>query len=274
MIEIQEALGLSVNDFCDLLGTTPKRYDKIKNGVASHQALRLENFCDHLGITCENLIDGRVDLSALSKQFRSKNPPLPHIYLDDPIRLSKARSFLGIVSFVQEFYGKDFSRSILRRMQIASTIHIDPNEFVSLNLILDLLKELKREGFSDPELQGTGNMTFTINSPTELGHALSGAKSTKDLYRSVHEELLRYFDHIFDYKILNLKNDSCLTEIKPKAEFIHLMKSPVIGSREYCVFKQGVFSSLLAHREGRFAKTHEHECMYLGSNRCVYEVKW
>lgn len=274
LIQIQEVLEIAPEVFCELLGTDTVRYEKIKKGIASHDSLKLDDFCDHIGISVENLLGGKIDFVALNKQYHRRDSTLPTAYTEDGLGLSKARSFLGMIRFARAFYGHKFEKQILRRMQIPSTIAIDPNEFVSLNLLLDVLKELRAEGFTDEDFRGTGLMTFSINRKTPLGSFLAKTNSISDLYRSVHEELLCYFDQIFDYKIQKLGQNVCRSQISMKQQFQDHFKTNTLGSREYCLFKQGVYAGMLGHKTYTFARIHEQSCMYKGDATCVYDVLW
>jgi len=271
---IKEAIGTSDTKFIDILQITSRQWKRIQNGAEDYSIQNIVNLCDAIGLNINLISKGKIDYVTIAEQFNNNLYILPARYEVAQEKLSKMRSVHTIFHALVLMNGYDYAKRIFSRFQVSPYAISKPNDVVSLRLITDILSELRKEKFSNDHIMKIGTMANAINGSDILGKKFSHCTSPKDVYRAMHEEFMVYFDKNWKYKLLKLSKYKCVVEIKTKPKTSEIFKRKIVGSREGCLCRQGIYASILALREAKLAKIKETECMYVNSKRCVYHLSW
>jgi hypothetical protein len=266
LLRIRSSLGLSDSTFLEMLGA--------KKNQKKYSVKNLESLCRAIDLNIDLLFSGQIDYSVLIKNYRTAALSLPERYSPPEQQLSRARSVYALFQHVQIFHGEDYAKSLLSRLQVHPEFLQDPSALISPLLAADAVEILLSEGFHSNQIFDMGTMTLGITRLTPLGRILQQKSSARELYQSVHEELVDQFDHVFDYSLLKITQNSCTVVIQPKERTFDLFRTLVFGNKGMCHFKRGVYASLLGNIRKHFAHIHEKECMYEGADRCIYELTW
>lgn len=271
---IQSTLDLDDQSYSEYLRLSETTLKKIKRGRTTYSIENIHSLCSRLDLSFDRVLQGEIDFPSLEKQFHGNISTLPERYLNPQHQLGKARAIIGLFDYLDIYYGEDYTRSIRRWLQFRSTALTDPLTPVSPLILIDALKKLEEDGIKDKRVLLTGTHNLIINGNTLFGRILSKKPNPSELYRSIHEELLGYYDQLFDYRLLRLSPNDCLIEVKMKDQTKDLFSTHVLGGRSVCLYKQGVYISCVGNIQEPLAKIKESECMYKGAPRCVYQLSW
>lgn len=271
---IQEALGLSDSEYLKILEITPKEFNKIKNSQSKFTTVAIGNLCDALELDIDRVFSGDIDYEAMCKHRHGENLTLPEKYSVPSQSLATARSILSKFSFLDRYYDPGYSRRLMRKFQIRPQIFNHPDLRVSPVIGIDIMKQLVRDGFDEHDLRLMGNHTIDVYRKTKLGRELSRFKTAKEIYRAMHEELMHYFDGLWDYQLTKLTDKGCTVAVTTKQRISDVFSDHTVGSREICLFRQGTYMTILSNIYPDVARLLESECMYSGGKRCIYHIYW
>lgn len=272
LLNIQDSLGLSPSDFADMLGVSGEILDDYRGGRADLGIRNLENICSILHVTIDSLFDGSVHLGALAEQFGGNAGAVPDRY--QRAIHSKVRSVAGALRYAGISRGFEFSRRILRRLQVRPQHLEDQDAFVSLNLITDVLEEFAREGFSKEHFIHMGTTTLSVYANSTLGKVLASKASPASLYEDILTVHRHWFDSAYTYRIRKLDAAGAVIESAFSEKGLESAEPRKLGSRLVCLHRQGVCSSFLGNIRPYFARVEEKSCLYLGDKECTYHVHW
>lgn len=227
-----------------------------------------------LNVNEENLLLGEIDFSSLVQHRAGNLQALPERYLIPSEQLSRARGIQVIFEYLSKLHGKTYAKSIFERLQIHSATFENLDGYVSSRIGQDLLNQLINDGFDENHIRSIGTMTLLVNADN-IGRILRTKKTPKDLYGTIHEEVISpYYDRAFSYGLETLTDHMCLISATPKEEALSAFDGKPAGGRAVCLYKQGTYISFLANIRSRFARVQELGCVYHGDAKCLYSLTW
>lgn len=226
------------------------------------------------GIDLDLLMNGKLDIPLFRSQLSGAHQRLPERYSIPEQMLSRGRAVLTAIDSIQTYLSENVCQNILRRLQISPARQFNPDEFVSMNLIVDLLQEVRRLGLSDQDMRQLGLRSSIVHQDHELGHALRRMKNGEEIYRAIHEEYLHFFDKNWNYRIHRMSTNSVDVMITLREETKNAFRSHHVGSRQGCLFRQGIYASMTMQSLGKPARISESRCMHVEGDHCLYHLNW
>jgi len=217
---------------------------------------------------------GQFNFETFKAQIAGDSQILPEKYLQNGQQLSRGRSVLTILDAVALYFGDEFCSNLLNRLQISGRRTFDPDEFLSMHLLVDLLTEVSRLGISNTDFRWLGFRSALVNRGTELGKIIYQFNTGDQIYRSMHEECMHFFDKNCKYEIQRLSKNSNEIKITTREQTQEIFKSRTVGSREVCLVRQGVYASMTLPVLGYPASIHESHCMHVDGDYCLYHLSW
>lgn len=271
--KIHVATALPSRIFIEMLGMSAARYFSIRCGSASPNILELKSLANALDLDVGRIFSGDLDYEALAREFRGERGVLPARYLVPEQQMARARTIKNVYSFLELTRGADYAWSIFRRLQIVPEAFSQPDGFVSSFIIADVLNELAAEGMSDTDFKNLGSHSYVINLG-DVNKRLKLTGSPKRLYEVMISCMPQHYDRMNTYALQSLSDEKCVVRVLPKDEFVEVFKSKLLGSKDVCLYKQGVTASFQAALGPRFASVHESSCVYHGDEHCDYHIYW
>jgi hypothetical protein len=269
------ALGISKTNLLGVLQLSEEQFDKIERGHAHFPIESLTHASDTFDVSLRGILSGDIDYGVLARHHGGDDHALPERYSNPEHFLARKRSVMGIMHYIRRLQGQDMVRDILRRVQVKPNHFADPEERMSPYLIKDLFTEAIASGFEQSHLREMGKSALEINKQTRVGAILSRATSPTELYSELHEKIMdRHYDKIFNYRIQSLTKTGIVMETTVNREGHEMLGTPLFGSRGVCLYKQGVYASFLGHIKFQYFNFRERACMYLGDDRCEFELSW
>lgn len=273
--KIQTAINVTDEKMSEIMDMPLRKYRSTQAGHSHYSLNNLDALCEALHITISGLMHNSLELKTVVQQFNGSLLAVPERY--SGLVHSRSRCITGILNYAQIYKQDDPNYGVrtLRKLQLHPEHFKNGNSLISSNIIKDLLENLSKSGFDDESFKEMGMSTLTTYLNSELGKTCKTQNSPRQLYEELLVMQSKYFDTGFNYRILKVTPESITFESTLSDEGDEMGGDEKIGSKNVCLYRQGVFASFLATIRNGFAKVHESECLYDGiSSRCVYEISW
>ena len=274
VVRIRDSIGVERQVFQEMLGMTASRYSTIVMQRDEFTIQELQSLANAVALDLDLLLQGHVDYSALAQQFRGDRSILPERYAEKTQRFGRAKAAQVIFAHLSAYHGEEFGRAYFRRFQLQPETFENAADFIHPLISIDLIGEFTKEGYSEAQIRSVGTMTFGT-SPPQLRRQLAGMKDPRALYAYFLEGVIPLmYDRMSEYQITRLTSTGCTVVTRTREEAQNSFGRAIIDSRETCLYRQGVFSSVLGHLRTRFGTIHETTCIHRGDAQCTIEVTW
>lgn len=225
-------------------------------------------------IDLDLFLQGKTDFDVLTKRINGDVGALPMRYIARHKQGSRGRTVLTILDSIQHHLGQRFCDNVMRRLQLSPMRRFTSEEYVNLNLIVDLLTEVRRFGLAEDDFRVMGFRSAVVNQDSALGEAMRPFDRGHQIYRAMHEECMHFFDNHFVYRIQRLSADHADIKITLNEETAEAFGSRNVGSREQCLLRQGIYASMTLPTLGKPAVVTESRCMHVQGDHCLYHIRW
>ena len=269
---IRQGLGIDLALWSELLGISPQSY---KEAVATGRPVplcALEAVTHYLGLSLEILIRGEIDYPALFARFNGHLGTLPERYSTGAF--SRKRTSINVLAYVEQMYGWTESQHILRLLQVNEAAFGNPEEWINVNFLADLLALLKKRGATRESLRAMGSFSAVTNRRTRLGEVMGQAHGVHDLYETMIDRAAGLYDVNCNYWIESMEADGCVIAAVPNPDVQDAIGSKVIGNREVCEAKEGVFASAPCYIGHAHSAVSEEKCVHRGDPHCAFHVQF
>jgi DNA-binding XRE family transcriptional regulator/predicted hydrocarbon binding protein len=284
MRAVRKHAGLTQTDIARKLETSQSAISKIEAGSLAPPLLIWMSFCKLMGIDAvETLETGFVDfmrpanaenvsVSLEENQGKIENFRIPARYLND--RGTSVRWLLPLLKFYSSRHGTDKLRKFLK-----STMRIDPDflvildHSVNIQFVLDLSKHLVDSG--DLTREDIATIAQFASNPDYQGFLhpiLSRAVNAREKLTQLISNIERYETN-FLYCIESNENNELRVSIKPRE---HLKRFDYLNAplaKMCCDYRKGFLQAVSRQPNESAFKINEHQCLYDGADRCIYEIE-
>ena len=216
--KIRKSTKLSQERVGALLDMDQTAISRIENGeqpVSVESLIKLSRFYE---LDIDYIINGQINYWALAKKF-GQTPALKARYKD--MNGGFVRELLPLIKLLVSKKGEKWTNKALESFDLESVRFLSPNEEISKNCFLDLLKfSLSKKAISKKDIQTWASF---YNNGEILGDILPALSAGKDPLQismglSNSSDL---FDSIFENNVLEMKKDSVIIGLQKKE---HLTK--------------------------------------------------
>lgn len=268
--QIQNVLLLNDEGVAALLDINISGYLKLKNALKLPYFENVYNLCERLGTTQNSLYEGDVDLIQIRNLYLGNFCELPAKY--DYGKLSKSRTIINCLDYVELRYGMGTKLALLRSLNIDPRFFDSPDRDMNLNVLTDLCKQLEILGFTNEDYKNLGRRSYDVNKSTELGHIFSSYKNVYDLFEDICATLSTKFDKNFNYDISKIEGGAIYIQSRPTELAQDLLHTSNVGNNTICQTKLGVFGTFpkyLGYKNSDAIKT---KCLYSGDSVLEYKI--
>lgn len=271
---VRKVIQVGEAEFSEMLNMDVDSYRRMNSGLLPVSLVHLLSLEKAIDLNIDVLMSGQIDYKSLQLRYCKNEVVIPERYADKTHQLAKVRAVKSMIQSVTQLRGEEYASRILGRLQLNGVQLNDPDQGVSPQIGIDLLRELERSGFRKEEISYLGAYTMEIARDTPAGRVLGCSKNASELYRMMFEEFAHTFDQVWSYQLMSLTSNECRIKISQNPRTLDVFRSTQLGNRNTCLYLQGVFSSLATHVEKFPAKLTETSCMYHGDLACVYDITW
>ncbi|MDR3606035.1 MAG: helix-turn-helix transcriptional regulator [Oligoflexia bacterium] len=276
MRAVRKKAGLTQTDIAQKLETSQSAVSKIEAGSLAPPLMIWMQFCKEMGINpVETLETGYVDFNRVQKAGKLDEIgkfKVPSRYLTDCG--TSVRWVLPILKFYESRHGEEALEKMLSK-----TMKIDPDFFVildhSINIQfgLDLIHQLIKTGDLHPEdLMTIGHFASGPDLLASMRPVFDRAITSRDKLLSLISNFNRY-EANFIHQVESQPDKNLLISVSPQEHLKHFdYRNSELGSF-LCEYKKTFLKSVGVRSDDQLLKIDEHQCIFKGADRCVYEIQ-
>ncbi|MBD65840.1 MAG: hypothetical protein CME62_11580 [Halobacteriovoraceae bacterium] len=270
---IQKSLVLNEFVVADMFELKTEEFKQLRTTLVIPNINNVNMFTSNLGITIDQLFQrDQLDLGQLRNKFYGLIYTLPAKY--DYGKLSKSRTIINCLDFIEKKYGLEFKQSILNMLQIDPRFFDSPLRTMNINVITDLCNILSEVGLDYEELKKLGRHSYEANKETEFGQLLSQYNNVPELLEVLCGHLSLHFDRNFEYDLINCSEHQATIHCYVTEEVKDLMKVNKVGNENICATKLGVFESFPKYLGLDFAEAKKTKSLYQGDSVNEYILEF
>lgn len=222
--ELIKEIGLPLRRLPEIIEEKPEDclswWSQLNNNIKITES-HFDRIAKFSGIDERKLYSGDYDRNLARKRIHGDYLSLPERYCEN--QNSYLRTSAHIMRYVVLTRGQWFADQILVNMNVSPLIYQNTDTLINLTYFADLLAELKKNGFSQEELDTLASVIFLTLQETALGQKFQSAESLTDVYRVLGENF-GYFDSNFEYKSSFVKDTYTLTTVLPLNQHKNLIQ--------------------------------------------------
>jgi hypothetical protein len=271
VVDICDHLGISFPHLARRVGLSP---DVLWKELRLDRSARVEVVslvAEELDVTLDALIFKRVDLAKLLLRYQGATP-LPERYKVGAS--GTIRTSLPALNYVRKHKGERLYRYLLRKLDLTEKLLRDPDVHVSIRLLNDIFALLHERGFEESDFFRMGCELVKVPENNRIAKEFACMKSYAKVFEFTFENSARLYEKNFEYRIVKAKPSSMVIEVRPWAELVDALKTPVVDTRFTAVYRQGISAFHPLFSGMRPASIHEHGCVHLGDDAMRYELRW
>ena len=261
--KVEESLGMSRSEF-----------RKVLNGEGEFNVIEITNLSRDFNFSLKALEEGKIDIDSVIKKFEGKTTGIPQRYEGKPPG-SKSYFIISSLDFTEQSHGPNLKKLALEYLQIEDHLYEDPNGYVTLEVLVDLLIFLHDHGMTREEIQNLGAYSFygILNSPESSDFAK---------FENTREFLIYFFEVFasevaashYQFKLLKNTDEGLIIQVTDAPETLLFKKGEPMGSQFCCYHMLGGFGEVLKHRGiHHYEDSHPH-CRHRGDEFCIFEFNF
>jgi hypothetical protein len=268
--KLQTVLLLNDDAMANLFDMPRAYFKNLKIEKKFPEQRKLAHFASRLNLCTEAFFTGEIDYIQVQNSFLGNYEELPTKYSYGG--LSKTRTIINCLNYIEDKYGLGAKHSLLRSLQIDPRYFDSPERKINIYVLTDICSFLRKHSFSNEDFIEIGKRSYDTNKNTELGCMFSTHKNVYDLFEDICSNLSVRFDQNFNYSISKVGNRAIHIQSAPTQQAQDLLKTKKIGNETICLTKLGVFGTFpnyLGLENGNAVKT---KCLYQGDSCNEYKV--
>jgi predicted hydrocarbon binding protein len=236
---------------------------------------QLEALCDGLDLSIDRFINSELDLLEFSRKSNLGPKYLPEKYEIENGSYASAKTILTIMRYLTDFHGQQMTSIFLKLLGVGYENFVNEDIRVHPQMVMDALSIIETMGIDSRTLKLIARRAPLISADSEYGKRLRNSRSTIESFQYAFSEVIpNCYDNLFTYKINRLYNGLIEITTHPTGNAYNTETGEVIGSRDLCLYKQGIFQSKLRYTGNFKSHIKEHKCIYHGDDHCHYELQW
>lgn len=261
------------------LGISQSALSKLESGLLVPSAPQWFMFCDLMQISPDSLVSGYVDRcsQAQIKMDRQEGAfRIPNRLAEG--RGSKVRAMRPFTEYFKTVAGADQLDDFLASINLEAEFFVQMDNQLNLNFCLDISRALIKKGFL--KIGDLSKLSSQSSLPATHGCLNKSYENQSSPFNRVKNliEHAHHYECNFEYGVLDEKRgekeDRLTISVTPANHLsaFQYKSDPDLGDF-FCRYKKEYFSNFVKYGgQGARAAITEHECLYQGADRCVYEM--
>jgi len=269
---IRRTLKLSDAEIADMLLITPDDLKNLKERGKDISANRIFSLAERLNLGFDTIMSGQIDYQALHQHFSGNKTYLPERY--QKAALSRRRTTLFILNYIEKNYGWRERLSILHHFQLNEAIFANPDEPISFQFASDLCEFLYRYKLGEAGLAQIGVESFLSANTVQVKQELADCSSVGEIYERMCSTLIhKYFERNFIYRVVKMDHERCTVSATPNSQLIEMLGSKsIVGNPATAIVRRGIAAAYPAILGLPTASVHQSACVYQGDREIRYEI--
>lgn len=262
--------GIPLGTFAEAVGW--KSYQAMEWWACRGQSLNyrnLESLAQFLGVSAENLVEGRYHINLIRKRIFKGPGVLPERYSEHAS--SYVRTLAHIIEYLSMLYGRHFTDRLLRDLNIHPLFFDNLENKISVTFYTDIFNKLSQMGVKDNEIASLACYIFLSLRDTKFGQKFRDAKNYQEFYALLGENAEK-FETNFDYEVL-VDSERVRIYAKPTDATSYLLGKSLGEFDRLFLYRKNVLGwfPTLSHLPPIIMKTPK--CILKGDPYTLYEAK-
>ena len=270
--QIKNTLQVPHSEMAEFLGLPVTRYQKMKSKELPLSLVEATALVKKLNLSLEAFVYNQIDYLSLAEHHSGNLNYIPKKYLFGAY--SKRRTVTGFLDYIEYLRGSRVRGNILRHFQITEASLENGEKPINIIFMQDLFKLIRKDCFGDLDYINIGAFSAVANKGSPLHHSLLMTNSISEAYEHLIVDLVRYYEHNCDYRLVKLTSEGCVVESTPSQSLVDAHQNYNIGSREICLCRSGILTSVPTYINEFNSKVIETRCIHQGDPICSFEVQY
>jgi hypothetical protein len=268
--QIRSALTLPSSRWLDLVQSTSEDWEKIQNGKLPLSIELVTRVAEAFDLSIESIYNGTVDLVALAASQPPSAQALPQRYASH--LTSRAHTVLRLLQYTSQKFSSATSLHALRRIQFPAHQLQNPQNPVSVRVLMDLTAYFTRYGVTERDHYQMGLLAQKDLKKIPTLGALNPEEGIARTHEKLFLELSGNFDRNTRYRILSARPGGMSISALLEEESSAVMRESPQSSKLGCVQKAGVIATLGSLSHHHQSQVRHPHCRFHGDADCVFEI--
>lgn len=238
---LELTLGLSETDLLEMLCLTRNEFERARASKKDLPADKIFSLAERLELGFNSIVNGKIDYQALSQHYFGNKCFLPKRY--ERAALSRRRTTMFILNYVEEAFGWKERLNILRQFQLNESLFADPDKPISILFASDLSEYLLRYKLDESQLATIGAECLKRVQADPVRAELRDCTSVGEIYERMCDGLIvKYFEKNFEYQMLELNDEYCVIAGRPSTLLLDALESKKVGNTATNIVRGGLAS--------------------------------
>lgn len=253
------------------MGMTEAELSKVLEGEAEFSVIQLTKLSRDFNFSLKALGEGKIDTDSIIRKYQGKRSGMPQRY-DGKIPRVKNYFIISTLNYTEETHGPSLKKLALDYLQIEDHLYKDPEDYVNLEVLVDLLIFLHDHGMSEEEIRELGAQSFKGIFKLPI---FPNFKNAQDFFKFFYEEFAtKEAASHYQFKPIKNTESELVIQVTDSSETLDYMDGKPLGSPYCCLHMEGGFAEALRFKGiHQFEESHP-QCRHRGDENCIFEFKF
>lgn len=265
---LRQTTGTSHKSIRDILQLSSRDYSALRNLKADLPLSSAVRLAEYFKLNLDNLLEGRIDYSALSAHAEGNLSYIPDRYLVGAH--SRKRIVNLTLDHVARTRGWRQRLQVLRHFQLNECAFAQSSDPINIVFVSELFSHLKTLNYCASDFEEVGMMALQPSSP--LGTLFRKERDVMSLFEkmfTVHQE---HFEMNCIYRTSKLTSNQVVVESRPRQQVQDELRIKQVGSPEICTGRKGIIKIAPTILGAPAAQVFEDRCIHRGDPKCRFRI--
>lgn len=253
------------------MGMTKDELNKVLSGEVEFSVIQLTKLSRDFNFSLKALEEGKIDIDSIIRKYQGKRSGIPLRY-EGKIPRVKNYFLISTLNYTEQAHGLGLKKLALDYLQIEDHLYQDPEDYVNLEVLVDLLIFLHEHGMSEEEIKELGAQSF--NGIFKLP-VFPNFENPQDFFKFFYEEFAtkEAASHYQFKPIVNTESELVI-QVTDSSETLDYMNGKPLGSPYCCLHMEGGFAEALRFKGIHHFEESHPQCRHRGDQYCIFEFKF
>lgn len=265
--KLRQAAGLNQGQLGKILDMQQSGISRIESGEHALLASHLYLLSRYFDVDSNDILNGTFNTWKVAENF-GREPRIPMRYKGQ--KLARMREILPLILFLNLKKGTQYTQSVLAKMGMEPVLYLGPDEEISINCLIDLVKHIVEEKIITKKNFDVFIDLTRVQETQGFMHAIYSAQvSGLEIIRT-YASYSHHYERYFNYHFLpdNPRKFALRLDPNEGIQSIEIGDSKV--EKFLCHYKEGFLSNLPKYiGQDPFGVTQE-KCFFRGDGYTLY----
>ncbi len=253
------------------MGMTKAELNKLLKGEVEFSVIQLTKLSRNFNFSLKALAEGKIDIDSIIRKYQGKSSGMPQRY-DGKIPRVKNYFLISTLNYTEQTYGPSLKKLALEYLQIEDHLYQDPEDYVNLEVLVDLLIFLHDHGMSEEGIRELGAQSFAGIFKLPV---FSNYENPQDFFKYFYEEFAtKEAASHYQFKPIENTESELVIQVSDSSETLDYMDGKPLGSPYCCLHMEGGFAEALRFKGIHHFEESHPQCRHRGDEYCIFKFKF